>query len=69
MLAVGLPEPTVPGRILSTGPSCRMAQDQRRLPPCLFVLAPSPISGRAPFHLQDMIVREARALLDQGSRN
>ena len=63
---LGLPEPTVPGRILSTGPSyawlkisdgCRHA--------CSFCAIPN-IRGGHRSHCKDMIVREARALLDQG---
>ena len=61
----GLPEPTVPGRILSTGPSyawlkisdgCRHA--------CSFCAIPNIRGGHR--LTADMIVREARALLDQG---
>ena len=60
---LGLPEPTVPGRILSTGPSyawlkisdgCRHA--------CSFCAIPN-IRGGHRSHCKDMIVREARALL------
>ena len=63
---LGLPEPTVPGRILRTGPSyawlkisdgCRHA--------CSFCAIPN-IRGGHRSHCKDMIVREARALLDQG---
>ena len=63
---LGLPEPTVPGRILSTGPAyawlkisdgCRHA--------CSFCAIPN-IRGGHRSHCKDMIVREARALLDQG---
>ena len=63
---LGLPEPTVPGRILSTGPSyawlkisdgCRHA--------CSFCAIPN-IRGGHRSHCKDMIVHEARALLDQG---
>ena len=63
---LGLPEPTVPGRILSTGPSyawlkisdgCRHA--------CSFCAIPN-IRGGHRSHTKDMIVREARTLIDQG---
>ena len=48
---LGLPEPTVPGRILSTGPSYAWLKI-RRLPPCLFVLRHPQYPGRAPLPLQ-----------------
>lgn len=64
--ALGLPETAPAGRLLSTGPSyawlkvsdgCRHA--------CSFCTIPS-IRGKHRSHSKDMLVREARCLLDQG---
>ncbi len=63
---LGLPEPSAPGRLLSAGPSyawlkisdgCRHA--------CSFCTIPS-IRGRHRSHTKELIVNEARGLLDQG---